>query len=67
MEHQTEKQISRAARKKMAIRAKRTQKKRERARKRKEKKRKGADQLKAIAQKKAKNILVKKNDRWSKL
>ena len=60
MEHQTEKQISRAARKKMAIRAKRTQKKRERARKRKEKKRKGADQLKAIAQKKAKNILVKK-------
>jgi len=60
MEQQNEKQISRAARKKMAIRAKRTQKKRERARKRKEKKRKGADQLKAIAQKKAKNILVKR-------
>ena len=60
MEHQNEKQISRAARKKMAIRAKRTQKKRERARKRKEKKRKGTDQLKAIAQKQAKNILVKR-------
>ena len=60
MDQQNEKQISRAARKKMAIRAKRTQKKRERARKRKEKKRKGADQLKAIAQKKAKNILVKR-------
>lgn len=60
MDNVGERKISRETRKKMARAAKRTQKKRMIAKKRKEKRRKNPGQLRQIAQKQAKNLIVKK-------